>query len=100
MEISGHGRTKDLATLFWGAQDCGKSGEACASAYSQGGDQVQISSDAKDIQRILELTQAPNAARAEQIERLRQAIDSGTYDVSGRKVADAIIQHVLTDAVL
>jgi negative regulator of flagellin synthesis FlgM len=34
------------------------------------------------------------------MERLRRALDSGTYDVSGRAVGDALIKQVLTDAIL
>jgi negative regulator of flagellin synthesis FlgM len=38
--------------------------------------------------------------RAEHVDRIKRALDSGTYDISGRAVGDALIKQVLTDAVL
>jgi negative regulator of flagellin synthesis FlgM len=65
-----------------------------------GKDEVQISAQAKELQRIRELANQPDPGRAEQVERIRRALDSGTYDISGRAVGDAIVKQVLTDAVL
>lgn len=100
MEISGHGQIHELATLLLGVQEPDR-----LSAKQQAGsvpkqDQVEISNQAKEIQRIKELVAAPDETRARHVEQLRQAIDTGTYDVNGRTVADALIRQVLTDAVL
>jgi len=65
-----------------------------------GKDEVQISAQAKELQRIRELANQPDPGRAEQLERIRRALDSGTYGISGRAVGDAIVKQVLTDAVL
>ncbi len=100
MEISGSGRAQELATLLLGVQDQDRSATKPAASSSPRQDQVDISEHAKEIQRIKELVAAPDEARTAQIERLRQAVDTGTYDVSGRTVADALIRHVLTDAAL
>jgi negative regulator of flagellin synthesis FlgM len=100
MEISGHGRAQDLAALLLGTQDVDRpAGKPTAKPGSQQ-DQVQISEHAKELQRIASLLDEPDAARAEHVERLRQALDAGTYDVSGRNVADAMIRQVLTDEAL
>lgn len=101
MEISGHGRAQELAALLLGVQETSDRPMAKQTAgRGPQQDQVEISQQAKEIQRIKALVAAPDAARAEHVEQLRQAVDNGTYDVNGRTVADALIRHVLTDAAL
>jgi negative regulator of flagellin synthesis FlgM len=63
-------------------------------------DRVQISDRAKEIQRIKSLADQPDAAREERIERISRSVELGTYTVSGKQVADALIRQTLTDAVL
>jgi negative regulator of flagellin synthesis FlgM len=101
MQISGHGKVDHLAKLLLGVQDAEGTGSRQAAARTQvGKDEVQISAQAKELQRIRELANQPDPGRAEQVERIRRALDSGTYDISGRAVGDAIVKQVLTDAVL
>ncbi|MDH4085418.1 MAG: flagellar biosynthesis anti-sigma factor FlgM [Nitrospira sp.] len=101
MQISGHGKVDHLAKLLLGVQDTEGTGNRQAAARTQvGKDEVQISAQAKELQRIRELANQPDPERAEQVERIRRALDSGTYDISGRAVGDAIVKQVLTDAVL
>ena len=101
MQISGHGKADHLAKLLLGVQETESSGSRQTAVRTQvGKDEVQISAQAKEIQRIRELANQPNPERAEQVERIRRALDSGTYDVSGRAVGDAIVKQVLTDAIL
>lgn len=101
MQISGHGKADHLAKLLFGVQDTEGAGSRQAAARPQvGKDEVQISAQAKELQRIRELANQPDPGRAEQVERIRRALDSGTYDVSGRAVGDAIVKQVLTDAIL
>jgi negative regulator of flagellin synthesis FlgM len=52
------------------------------------------------MRRILALTRESDQARIEHIDRIKQVMEGETYDVSGRKVGDALIKEVLTDAVL
>jgi negative regulator of flagellin synthesis FlgM len=52
------------------------------------------------LERIRELVNQPDSVRAEHVDRIKRALDSGTYDISGRAVGDALIKQVLTDAVL
>jgi negative regulator of flagellin synthesis FlgM len=101
MRISGQGNTDHLAKLLLGVQEAG--GPASAQGAGQkapGRDQVRISEQAKELQRVRALTEQPDSSRAERIERIRQALDGGTYDVSGRAVGDALLKQVLTDSVL
>ena len=101
MQIAGHGKVDHLAKLLLGVQDTEGTGNRQAAARTQvGKDEVQISAQAKELQRIRELANQPDPERAEQVERIRRALDSGTYDISGRAVGDAIVKQVLTDAVL
>src|SRR5574337_548669 len=101
MQISGHGKVDHLAKLLLGVQDTEISGVRQAPAGTQvHKDEVQISAQAKELQRIRELANQPDPERAEHVERIRRALDSGTYDVSGRAVGDAIMKQVLTDAIL
>jgi len=48
----------------------------------------------------MKLALEKGTARAERIAKIRQAIAAGTYDVSDRAVADALIRHVLTDGLV
>jgi negative regulator of flagellin synthesis FlgM len=101
MQISGHGKSDQLAKLLLGVQEAERSGARQAAAHKEAGkDQVHISEQAKELQRIRALAGEPDRARSERVDRIRQAIDSGTYNVSGRTVGDAILKQVLTDAVL
>ncbi|OQW35789.1 MAG: hypothetical protein A4E19_16195 [Nitrospira sp. SG-bin1] len=101
MQISGHGKVDHLAKLLLGVQETEGAGGRQATVRTQvGKDRVQISAQAKELQRIRELANQPDPGRTEHVERIRRALDSGTYDVSGRSVGDALIKQVLTDAVL
>ncbi len=100
MQISGHGKADHLAKLLLGVQ--GTDGASAKPKTQQDGrqDRVQISDRAKEIQRIKALADQPDAAREERIERISRSVEAGTYTVSGKKVADALIRQTLTDAVL
>ncbi|MBH0186906.1 MAG: flagellar biosynthesis anti-sigma factor FlgM [Nitrospira sp.] len=101
MQISGHGKADHLAKLLLGVQDADVVGAKSSPSRKEAEkDQVHISQQAKELQRIQALAHEPDQARSERLEQIRQAIENGTYDVSGRKVGDALITQVLTDAVL
>lgn len=100
MEISGQGRAQDLATLLLGVRDADRPVTPVPAQPGARQDEVRISDSAKEMQRIASLVEEPDAARAEHLERLRQALDTGTYNVDGRMVADAMIRQILTDSVL
>jgi len=100
MHISGHGKPDHLAKLLLGIQ--GAEVVSAKQRPQQDGrqDRVQISDRAKEIQRIRSLADQPDVAREEQIERISRAVDAGTYSVSGKQVADAMIRQTLIDAIL
>ncbi len=102
MQISGHGKVDHLAKLLLGVQETESSGggRQAAARTQVGKDEVKISAQAKELQRIRELANQPDSERTEHVERIKRALDSGTYDVSGRAVGDALIKQVLTDAIL
>jgi negative regulator of flagellin synthesis FlgM len=101
MQISGHGKVDHLAKVLLGVHEAENSGSRQASVQAKAGkDEVQISAQAKELQRIRELVNQPDPERAQRVERIKRALDSGTYDISGRAVGDALIKQVLTDAVL
>ncbi len=100
MEISGRGRAAELAKLLLGVQEPDQPTTKKYTKAEGQSDRVQISEQAKELQRIKALTNQPDQTRAEHVERLRRAIDNGTYTVQGRSVGDAIIRHALTDTVL
>lgn len=100
MQISGHGKADQLATILFGVQE-GTPVGAKRSAPSEGGkDRVQLSQRAKAMQQIRALADQPDTDRAERIDRISRALEAGTLNVPGRKVGDAVIRHALIDAVL
>lgn len=100
MQISGHGRADQLATLILGSQESAPVGSNRPKASGGSNDRVQISQQAKEIQRIKALADQPDDAREARVEQISRAVAAGTYNVSGRKVGDAVIRHALTDAML
>ena len=100
MQISGHGRADQLATLLLGSQEGASVGSNRRTSSDGRQDRVQISQQAKEIQRIKGLADQPDPAREARIEQISRSVDAGTYNVTGGKVADAIIRHALTDAAL
>ncbi len=101
MQISGSGRSDQLAKILLGTQETkGPSTERQPSPKEAGNDRVQISDQAKELQRIRALGQTPDHERAARVDQIKSAIENGTYDVTGRKVGDALIKQVLTDTVL
>lgn len=100
MQISGHGRSQDLARLLLGVQDADLPAAKSPSEAGHKADQVQISEQAKEIQRITQLAKEPDYDREARVERIRQSVQDGTYRLDAKATADAIIRHALTDAVL
>ena len=101
MEISHNGRAADLAKILLGVQDTERTlNKKTASEGTQSQDRVQISEQAKELQRLRAAAEQPDAERDARVGQIRQSVEGGTYNVDGKKVADAIIRNVLTDAVL
>jgi len=60
-------------------------------------DQVTVSEAAKNIARLMvEVSNIPEI-RADKVEELKNAINSGTYEVKGSEIAGKIIKEALID---
>ena len=98
MQASGHGKPDPLAKiLLWFQRTNGVRPKPKHNGYQ---DRLLISDRDKEIQRIKALVDQPEAEREERIERISRSVDAGTYRVSGKKVADALIRQTLIDEVL
>ena len=101
MEISNNGRAADLAKILLGVQETDRThSKKTASQQTQSQDRVQISERAKELQRLRAAAEQPDTERDARVGQIQQSVEGGTYNVDGKKVADAMIRHVLTDAVL
>ena len=60
-------------------------------------DIIQISERSQEFLRIRQLVDAQPDVRLHRIDKLAKAIDSGTYEVKGEHIAEAIIQKNLID---
>ncbi len=101
MEISNNGRAADLAKILLGVQETDRThNKKTASQQTQSQDRVQISERAKELQRLRAAAEQPDTERDARVGQIQQSVEGGTYNVDGKKVADAMIRHVLTDAVL
>ena len=102
MNISDKSPLHDLAGLLAGLQDMSpvKNQSPRVVQTEQNGDQVRISTGAKEFQRAYELiAQAPDV-RLEKVAQVQDAIRTGTYNVRGEQVADKLISHTILDALL
>jgi len=60
-------------------------------------DNVHISQRSQEFLRIRQLVDAQPDVRLDRVDKLAKAIDSGTYNVKGEQIAEAIIQKNLID---
>jgi negative regulator of flagellin synthesis FlgM len=58
------------------------------------GDQIDISSRAKEIKRAVEAVKQVPDIRASKIEAIKRAVDSGTYDVKSEKTAENLLKEM------
>lgn len=59
------------------------------------GDNVSVSEDAKLLATAVKVAQDTPDTRADQIARLKEQVASGTYDVSGRTIAEKLVAEEL-----
>jgi len=100
MEISRHGRIDDLGKLLLGVQEADRSTGKKLKTPTSEGDRVEISDVAKEMRQVGERARTADPAREQRIAQLKQAVETGTYDVQGRAVADRLIHHTLVDSIL
>lgn len=59
-----------------------------------GSDQIEISGVVQEISRISELVRATPDIRADRVEAVKEAIDSGNYQIDSRKVAEKLLNTI------
>jgi flagellar biosynthesis anti-sigma factor FlgM len=70
-----------------------KSGETRTPSPTSGTpDQVSVSSRADEVNQLIARTNELGDVRQERVDSLRQAVQSGRYQVSSSNIADAIIR--------
>ena len=97
MRIDGQGTTNNAqrpentarsneATRTKPSEDVDKSNEVAAS------DRVNLSSQARDIQRAREVAQGAPEVRADKVEAARRAVQSGNLNLNGEDLAEKILE--------
>ncbi|MHB8110353.1 MAG: flagellar biosynthesis anti-sigma factor FlgM [Syntrophorhabdaceae bacterium] len=69
-------------------------------AEETGCDKVEISSRKQEIDSLAARAKARPAVREEKVERLKQAIEEGTYNAKGEIVAGSILKANILDELL
>ncbi len=62
-----------------------------------GSDNVRLSAKARELQEARKAVEATPELRKEKVEELKDRIASGSYNVKGEEIADAIIKATLVD---
>ena len=101
MKVPGQDPIKFLETHLLGPQGATEqSGARSGSTSSAQTDSVEISGKAKEIQRLTQsVAQVPDS-RASQVSAVQGAVESGTYNVQGQKIAEKLVQNALLDQIL
>jgi negative regulator of flagellin synthesis FlgM len=88
MEISHNGRAADLAKILLGVQDTERThNKKTASQGSQSQDRVQISEQAKELQRLRASAEQPDAERDARVGQIRQSRRRGARTTwTGRRL--------------
>ncbi|NLX63042.1 MAG: flagellar biosynthesis anti-sigma factor FlgM [Tissierellia bacterium] len=60
-------------------------------------DKLEVSDKAKDFQVALEKFKSLPDIRKEKVERLKKEVQSGTYKVEGRRIAEKILEGIDLD---
>ena len=63
------------------------------------GTQVDISDKSVEFSKAAEMMDNVTPERAAKIDALKEEIDKGTYDVDSNKIADKILDDLLTDLI-
>ena len=97
MPIDGIDHDARLGPVLYAAKSHQGSGSNGKSAPLPERDYVLISERSHELFRIRQLVNAVPDVRLDRVNKLAKAIDSGTYDVKGEQIAEAIIQKNLID---
>lgn len=75
----------------------GSTSDSSASSAVSGSDSVSLSDSAKDMAAISSGLQNAPEIRADVVANIKDRIASGQYNVSGRQVAEKIVQNAIDD---
>lgn len=111
MEIGGNGHANELARLLLGVQEQNRSSQSESqqrverrandgTTRVRESDRVSISDRGREFQQAQEAAQASDPARTDRITRIRERVEAGTFDVSGRKTGDSIVRNALIESVV
>ncbi|MCK4257404.1 MAG: flagellar biosynthesis anti-sigma factor FlgM [Halanaerobiales bacterium] len=64
------------------------------------GDQAHVSREARELGRIQEILAQTPDIRAEKVEKLKMAIQLGTYEVKGEKIAEKMLEGYFVDRII
>lgn len=93
----------DLSQLFpqnraEGVNGTGASHRSYSKDQTSPADEVRLSTNGSDIQTLKSKLQALPEIRSERVASLRQAIQSGSYKLDDRQIADAIYREYSSTA--
>ena len=55
--------------------------------------QVSISTEARELQKVVALAERGDELRAEKLRQIKEQIDNGTYHVKAEDVAKSLVRH-------
>ncbi|MEK7306858.1 MAG: flagellar biosynthesis anti-sigma factor FlgM [Nitrospirota bacterium] len=102
MKINNHDPMKDLNAYMQGVKEVQKDRvqERAAAKETGGADQANISSKGKAAQQIKKEIDSLPDIRATKVDEAKKAIEAGTYNIKGEKVAAKIIGEGVIDSIL
>ncbi len=71
-----------------------REGNASADNIPESSDKIDISSQAKEMQKLVQDSMEMDDVRTTKVERLKEKIESGEYYVPTKKLAAAIIKYL------
>lgn len=73
------------------------SGTKKTSTQEPSGEKIKVSFKAKEAAKINEIIKATPDIRTKKIELIKSQIDNGTYSVDGKKIAEKILNEILSE---
>jgi negative regulator of flagellin synthesis FlgM len=61
----------------------------------ENGDVVALSATARDLQKVEKALEALPEVRLDQVQRIREAIEAGSYQIDSAKIADRMLRESL-----
>ncbi|ADD69234.1 Anti-sigma-28 factor FlgM family protein [Denitrovibrio acetiphilus DSM 12809] len=97
MRIDDKFKQLDMNKLNDTAASKKKGAKSPSASESNGGDSVSLSNSAKNAASITEAVKSSPEVRTELVQELKAKIESGQYNVSGRDIAEKLVQTAVDD---